>query len=213
MKIIEPCCAVKQFLELRNAIGKNSTTMFEGFGDLSLTELLPALLTRYSGTRLLIAAPQLPEQATDIISKWMKKTWMSADGKGRLDVIRELVLITPQNKRKSPEVCAWQKENPFPGRLRIVDKLMLETVILLPDLAILGPVNMQYGSHFYATVTSRPGHVDQLWRDFLKVAEPEPAPEPEPEAEPEEEAEQEKPETEAAPGDVVKEQASEESDQ
>ena len=209
MKIIEPCCAVKQLLELRNAIGKNSTTMFEGFGDLSLTELLPALLTRYSGTRLLIAAPQLPEQATDIISKWMKKTWMSADGKGRLDVIRELILITPQNKRKSPEVCAWQKDNPFVPRLKVIDKAVNETVILLPDLAIIGPVNMQYGSHFYATVTSRPGHVDQLWRDYLQLAGPEPAPEPEPEAAPEKEV----PETEAAPGDAETEQVAAVSDE
>ena len=43
MKLIEPCCAERQMRQLRNAIGKNGTRQFEGYGDLSLTELLPAL--------------------------------------------------------------------------------------------------------------------------------------------------------------------------
>ena len=46
-----------------------------GYGDMSLTELLPALLTSYNETELMIVAPTIPDQAAKIISKWAKWQW------------------------------------------------------------------------------------------------------------------------------------------
>lgn len=168
MYLIEPCCAKKHLLAVRDAIGKNGTTLFEGYGDLSLTELLPALLTRYSETEMMIVAPSLPDQAASIIKKWMKKQWARADGKGKLDVIAHLTIVADMSEEQSPTASTWLKENPFEGRLTLVDRQQTDTAILLPDMAIIGPVNMKYDKHFIATATTRKVHVADLWDRFRK---------------------------------------------
>lgn len=45
-------------------------------------------------------------------------------------------------------------------------------VILLPDVAIIGQVNMQYGNHFFATVTGKPSDVASLWQHFREMTKP-----------------------------------------
>ena len=147
---------------------------FEGYGDLSLTELLPAILTRYSETRLLIAAPSLPEQATDVIARWMRKQWARMDGKGRLDVIAELTVVT--DTELSPGVREWLEQDTFGSRLTVVDGKQDDTVILLPDFAITGPVNMRYDKHFTAEATTEEGKVRALWELFRPKLEEVPAP-------------------------------------
>lgn len=170
MYLIEPCCAKKHLLVLRDAIGRNGMTLFEGYGDLSLTELLPALLTRYSETAMLIAAPSLPDQAADILKKWLKKQWARMDGRGKLNVISRLTVIADLSEDASPEASSWKKKELFAGRLCLCDLRQSETAILLPDFAIVGPVNMQYGNHFVATATSKPSHIADLWDRFQKKA-------------------------------------------
>lgn len=171
MHIIEPCCAKKNLMQMRDAMGKNGMTLFEGYGDLSLTELLPALLTRYSEAEMVLVAPSLPDQAAAAVKRWMRRQWARMDGKGKLDVIARLTVITDLSADKSPAASAWLKDNPFPGRLRLVDDRQGETVILMPDFAIIGPVNMQYGSRFTATATSKKAHVDSLWERYGKLAD------------------------------------------
>lgn len=167
-KLIEPCCANRHVMQLRDAIGTKGTMEIEGYGDLSLTELLPAILTRYSETELLIAAPTLPDQAAEIIDKWMRKQWARMDGRGKLDVISHLTLITDLRRRKSPMISQWQKNNPFGERLTLIDLQQDDTAILLHDFAIIGPVNMQYGYHFTATATAQ---VAELWEKYTTVTE------------------------------------------
>ena len=96
MYIIEPCCASRQLMLLRDKIGKDGTMDFEGYGDLSLTELLPAILTRYSETELAIAAPSLPDQAAEVIIVWMNQQWSRQDGRGKLNAIRHLTVIADE---------------------------------------------------------------------------------------------------------------------
>lgn len=170
MHIIEPCCAKKNLMAVRDAIGRNGMTLFEGYGDLSLTELLPALLTRYSETEMILVAPSLPDQAAGIVRRWMRRQWARMDGKGKLDVIRRLTIIADLSEEKSPAASGWLKANPFPGRLALCDIQQGETVILMPDFAIIGPVNMRYGSHFTATATSKKAHIDALWERYGKLA-------------------------------------------
>jgi hypothetical protein len=59
MKIIEPCCAQRHVKELRSAIKNGGTVEFMGHGDMSLAELLPALMTRYSETEMLDIAEKV----------------------------------------------------------------------------------------------------------------------------------------------------------
>ena len=166
MMLIEPCCATRHLLQLRDAIGKSGTKQFEGYGDLSLTELLPALLTRYCETEMLIAAPAVPDQAAEIIGKWMKKQWARKDGNGKLDVVSHLTIVSDLTKRKSPIVSGWKKEKPFGGRLTLVNRKTAEYVILMPDFAITGFTNLRYGERFVATATADTEKVGELWKRF-----------------------------------------------
>lgn len=159
-------------MQLRDAIGKNGTKEFQGYGDLSLTELLPAILTRYSETEMMIVAPTVPDQAAEIIEKWMRKQWARKDGKGKLDVISHMTIVSDLRRKKSPVVWQWLKENPFGERLTLVNLQQEGTVILLPDFAITGPVNMRYGERFIATATSNPEAVKDLWNKFQEPAMP-----------------------------------------
>ena len=169
MRTIEPCCAVKQVMQMRDTLGSNGKTQFQGFGDLSLTELLPALLTRYSETEMLITAPAIPDQAAEIIDRWMKKQWARMDGKGKLDCISHLTIIADLSPEQSPMASEWLKENPFGDRLTLVDKAQDDTALLLPDIAITGPLNLRYGQNFTCDVTTVQEEVDALWKQYSKL--------------------------------------------
>lgn len=169
MRTIEPCCAVKQVMQMRDTLGRNGKTQFQGFGDLSLTELLPALLTRYSETEMLITAPAIPDQAAEIIDRWMKKQWARMDGKGKLDCISRMTIIADLSPEQSPMASEWLKENPFGDRLTLVDKAQDDTALLLPDIAITGPLNLRYGQNFTCDVTTVQEEVDALWKQYSKL--------------------------------------------
>lgn len=170
MKIIEPCCATKQFMFLRDAIKNKAKTQFKGFGDLSLTELLPALLTRYSETTMMIVAPSIPDQAADIIYTWLRRTWARMDGKGRLNVLSKLTIIADLSEEASPVANLWLTNNPFPDRLVLVNKAQDDTALLLPDIAITGPLNMRYDKEFVCDVTAIPEEVSALWKAYSKLS-------------------------------------------
>lgn len=163
MRIIEPCCAVKHLMQLRDAIGKSGTTEFEYYGDLSITELLPAILTRYSETDVVISSPTIPDQASEIIATWMKKQWACMRGNGKLDVIHHLTIMSDLSRKKSPVANSWKRNNPFANRLTLVDNKQSEPIILLPDFAIIGFRNMCYGGHYIATATTDESIVRSLW--------------------------------------------------
>ena len=170
MHLIEPCCAQKHLSELRGKLRKSGTVEFEGYGDLSLTELLPPLVTHYNGVELLIAAPSLPDQAADAVKSCMRKEWARIDGSGKIPVITHLTIVTDLRRKKSPVASQWLRDNPFGGRLSLVDRRQDDTAILMPDLAITGPVNMRYGEHFVATATTEAGRVAALWEQYTRPA-------------------------------------------
>ena len=172
MFLIEPCCAPKHFMLLRDAIGNHGKATFEGYGDLSLTEILPAILTRYSETTIMVIAPAVPNQASDIIHEWLRKAWARMDGKGRINVLSKLIVITDLSEEVSPTLSSWLKNNPFPDRLTLLNKTPNETVLLLPDMAIIGPLNMRYGKHFVCEVTTIQEVVDEYWKNYTALLKP-----------------------------------------
>ena len=181
MRYIKPCCAPRQMSELRASISKGGSVEFMGYGDLSLTELLPAILTRYGDMELLIAAPSVPDQAAEVIARWMDRKWSRADGQGRIDAVGHLTLVADLSPEKSPKASQWLEDSPWGQRLTAVDTVQEDTVILLPDFAVTGPVNMRYGHNFTATATTVPGDVAALWERFsgyVKGDSPEAAGEP-----------------------------------
>lgn len=181
MHLIEPCCTQKHLRELRDSIARGGTKQFMGFGDLSLTELLPALLMRYDSIEMMIVAPALPEQATDVIRASLRKQRARRDGRGNLDVISHLTIITDLSNEYSQLASLWQKNNSFGERLKLVDLQQEDTVILLPDIVLYGPINLRYGHQFEATISTLPEVVERFWEKYRKLTEPMTEPEPEPE--------------------------------
>ena len=151
--LIEPCCSQKHLRQLREGLGTDGTALFHGYGDLSLVELLPALLTHYSETDLMIVAPYLPDQTAEIVLKWAKKRWARMDGSGSMNVIAHLTLIADLSERRSPMASAWLKDNPLGERLTLRNVQQNDTAIIMPDMALYGPINMTYGHHFTAMAT------------------------------------------------------------
>lgn len=172
MFLIEPCCSQKNLRELRYAIKDGGTAQFEGYGDLSLAELMEPLVNHYNGTEMLIAAPSLPDQAAEAIAKWMKLTWARMDGRGSIWRIERLTIIADLSEEKSPVAATWLNENHFGDRLTLVSVEQPDTAILLPDFAITGPVNLRYSDHFVATATTEPERVKALWDKFGALTQP-----------------------------------------
>lgn len=153
MQLIEPCCAPKHLLALRESLGENGTAFFHGYGDLSLADILPALLIRYCETDMTIVAPSLPDLTTGAIRDAMRKTRARMDGAGNMNVIAHLTLVADLSERRSPMASEWVKENPYPERMTLKNVQQNDTAILLPDIALCGPMNLNYGGHFTALAT------------------------------------------------------------
>lgn len=169
MQIIQPCCTKKALCRLRETTDKGGTRTFECYGDMSITELLPALMTRYAETEMLIAAPSIPDQAAEAIALEMRRRWSRADGTGKMDEISHLTIITDVSR--SPQLMIWIGDDTFGERLTVVDSHREEEcVILLPDLAILGFKNMRYSEHFIGTITGAPDRVAALWKSVRLTA-------------------------------------------
>ena len=177
MLLIEPCCVKFHLRMLRDKIEKGATTQFQGYGDLSLTELLPALLTRYSETDMIIMAPAVPDQAAEIIGTCMKLQRAMRTGSGKLNVIKRLTIITDLSEEKSPIASGWIKDNSFGERLVLINKTVApeEQTLLLPDIAITGPLNMRYGENFVCSVTTVSKEVDELWGKYQVSTPPRPS--------------------------------------
>lgn len=160
MFVIEPCCTQKQLLALRSKLGEDGTTFFHGYGDLSLAELLPVLLTRYSEADVMIVAPSVPNGAAKVLRQMMDKQW--SDGKGMVNAIGHLTLVADLRKSKSPAASLWLQENPFAGRLTLHDVQQNDTAIILPDIALYGSINLTYGGHFSGIATKRARTIESL---------------------------------------------------
>lgn len=162
MFLIEPCCTQKQIPALYSKLGEDRTTFFHGYGDLSIAELLPVFLTRYSETELTIVAPFLPDRAAKVLQKIMEKTNLTSNGKDKKNAIRRLVLVTDLRKKKSPIASQWLSENPFGERLVLKNIQQNDTVIMFPDIALYGPVNLIYGGHFTGIATKNKKTISTL---------------------------------------------------
>jgi len=144
------------------AIDGGSSAMFQGCGDLSMAELLPAVVTHYSGSDVMLVAPSVPDMVAEVINTWMARQWARMDGKGKMDVIAHLTLVADLSERRSPMASEWVKENPYPERMILKNVQQNDTAILLPDIALCGPMNLNYGGHFTAMATKNARTIETL---------------------------------------------------
>ena len=169
MQLIEPCCAPKHLLQLREKLGESGTAFWHGYGDMSVLELLPALMRRYADVELLIALPFVPDQVYELIIRLMRRQCSTYDGKGRMDIVRHLTLITDLRESKSPLASELTENNPFPGRLTIRNVQQNDTVFILHDIAVIGNINLLYGGHFTAIATKSQAVIQSMREVFGKL--------------------------------------------
>lgn len=169
MQLIEPCCSQKHVAQLIDSLGDNGTGLFHGYGDLSLSELFPSVIFRYSETDVLLACPWVPDSLAEVIEYWMRKTWARVNGRGNMDVISRMTVVANLSERKSPEASQWLARNPFPERLTLLSVQQADTAIVMPDLALFGPVNVAYGNHFTATATKNQELIAELRKTYASL--------------------------------------------
>ena len=162
--ILEPCCIQLQLGDLCRAIKGGGTAEFKYYGDLSFTELLPALLERYNKTELLIVAPSIPDTTAEVIAKWARRQWQRMDGSGSFFALQHITIITSLSA--SPAVSSWLEKNLFGDRLSVVDTATDEHLVLLHNLAITGFRNMRYGENGTATATTEAEKISALWEKY-----------------------------------------------
>lgn len=144
------------------AIDCGSSAMFQGCGDLSMAELLPAVVTHYSGSDVMLVAPSVPDMVAEVINTWMVRQWARIDGSGNLNVIAHLTIVADLSERRSPMASEWVSKNPFGERMTLKNVQQNDTAILLPDIALWGPMNLNYGGHFTALATKNARTMETL---------------------------------------------------
>ena len=170
MHLIEPCCTQRHWPALRSQLGTDGTVFFHGYGDLSLTELLPVILLRYEETDMMLVAPSVPDQTAETLRYWLRRQLVKMDGSGKVHTLAHLTLITDLSEKRSPLASTWLKENPFGERLTLKNVQQNDTCLLLPDLALYGPINLQYGHHFTAIATKNAGTIAALRTEYERLA-------------------------------------------
>ena len=160
--LIEPCCAPKHVGLLIDRLGDGGTLFFHGYGDLSIAELLPALLTRYCEVKMALVLPSLPDNAAEAVAKVMRRTRAKMNGAGNMNVVSRLTIVADLSERRSPTGAAWLEENPFGERLTLRNIQQNDTAIVMPDMVIMGALNLNYGGHFTAMATKNARTIETL---------------------------------------------------
>ncbi|MBQ8713006.1 MAG: hypothetical protein IJ551_09365 [Prevotella sp.] len=169
MHLIEPCCTQRHWPALRNQLGEDGTEFFHGYGDLSLAELLPVILIRYEEVDMILVAPSLPDTAAETLRYWLRRQLVKMDGSGKVNTLAHLTLIADLSEKRSPLASTWLKENPFGDRLTLRNVQQNDTAILLPDLALYGPINLTYGHHFTAMATKNARTIAALRSEYERL--------------------------------------------
>lgn len=169
MHLIQPCCTQRHWPELRSKLKDNGTAFFHGYGDLSLTELLPVILITYAETDMLLVCPTLPDHTAETLLYWLRRELTRMDGRSKFHVVRTLTIITNLSEKKSPLASTWLTNNPFPDRLTLCNKQQNDTALILPDLAIYGAFNLAYNGHFTAIATKNAGMIESLRSTYLSM--------------------------------------------
>lgn len=167
MHLIEPCCTQRHWPALRSKLGTNGTALFHGYGDLSIKELLPVVLTPYSEVEIMFVSPTLPDAVAETLQYWLKRQLPKMNGKGKVNTVGHLTLVTDLREKKSPVASQWLTGNPFGERMTIINVQQQDTAILLPDIAFFGPINLTYGGHFTALATKNAGLIAEMRKNYL----------------------------------------------
>ena len=169
MFLIEPCCTQKHWPELRKQLGDGGTMSWEGYGDLSIAELLPVILARCTEVEMLLVAPSIPNHAAETLAYWLRRKMVTVDGKRIEHVLSRLTIVADLSEKRSPLASTWLKGNPYSERLVLKNVQQDETALILPDIALYGPFNLTYGQHFTATATKNAKTIAKMRKAYANL--------------------------------------------
>jgi len=167
MVTIEPCCAHKHWKKVLKELELNGTVLMRGYGDMTLSELLPEVLAGYTEADVLMALPTAPEAARVLLRSMLHRTWGMQEG-GNVNNVARLRLLTDARASRSPGLVEWAQRQ---ERLELASAQQNDTIILVEDgrqqgadrLAIMGPVNVVPCGMWTAAATTGPIMVASLW--------------------------------------------------
>ena len=167
---IEPCCANKHWKKVLAELELKKTVLIEGYGDMTLNELLPVALGRCQEAEVIITAPLMPEELCRTIGTLLYHTWALPDG-GNINKIAHMRVITDARASKSPAVMEWAKR--YGGQVELASCQQNDTMVLVTDsnsaddMAIVGPVNVQPCGQWTTMVTRDPVLMAELCAEQL----------------------------------------------
>lgn len=104
MRTIEPCCTQKHWPQVLEDLKRRPTVMMNGYGDMTLCELLPVMLERYAECEVMVVVPTLPPQLREVLDRWARQTW--GDGSR---AVAQMWVITDARESKSPGAAEWSR--------------------------------------------------------------------------------------------------------
>lgn len=147
---IQPCCTQKHIPAVRRQLEKQTTVAFEGYGDLTLADLLPVLGDTCIGHDLTIVAPNIPRYLRSAILHSMTST-VVRQGKNT-PRHPHLTIVTDTSEERSPDLRHLAES--MPDRITLCHAVQSDTMLLLPDELWFG--NIGRGARFVGVVTRDP---------------------------------------------------------
>lgn len=156
--------------------------MMNGYGDMTLCELLPVMLERYAECEVMVAVPTLPPQLREVLDRWTRQTW----GDGSRAVAR-IWVITDARESKSPGAAEWSRD----AGVAMASCQQNDTTVVVrgrgsrvesqgsrgegrefgEDVMVMGAVNVRPSGMFTAVVTKDEKMIAEAWAYYNKVFE------------------------------------------
>ena len=168
MLTIEPCCTQKHWPKILHNLKDTSYVYFEGYGDMTLNELLPVVFDGFSDADVMLAVPVMPERLISTLRELTKRSWANPSGRGSVPLIKRFRIITDARSTKSPGVLDFCRELRSQCAGSGVASLQQnDTIIIVRDaystIMIFGSVNSRPSCQWTAFVTNDQGHIADVW--------------------------------------------------
>lgn len=165
MKLIEPCCSQRHVPELLSLLEDSDPLFFQGFGDLSLSDLLSPLLSGISLSDVLLMCPTLPSPIHPFLRSWYLKRWSTGDSSDGTPPIASLTIVTDCRSSRSGDIRAWRDsliQDGLPCQsVALSHYVQNDTCLIVNDLLIYGNMNIVPRNPFSAIVTRSPHLVSE----------------------------------------------------
>lgn len=169
MITIEPCCAATKHwpkvLATLDELGEESVVGIRGYGDMTLMELLPAMVSSYSEADVLVAVPTLPSCLREKLDALLHLSW--GNDSGSVPAVARLRVITDARESRSPAAAEWIQD--AGSRVSLASCQMNDTVVIIRGsggggVMVFGAVNARPATEWVAMATKDKRLIEDFWQ-------------------------------------------------